>query len=176
MKIVNNKIIIDNRDINNKFVKLKKYLNKDITITPIECDEINTMFIKCFNESNIKNRYEMIYDFMCNYLDKNVCLLCDFKCDKCKGNRLGVSVHPINGCCYLGEELCKHFINKHCNEPNISCKLFMCDTIEKEMGYKSITKNYLLLSYFFNKDQQELLQRSYGMSKKDLINKLLDIN
>ena len=88
---------------------------------------------------------------MCNYLDKNVCISCDFKSNKCKANRLNVFVHNNNGCCYFrGEGLCKYLKNKKCTMLNISCKLFMYSLIEKELHFKSIPKNYLLLDYFFN--------------------------
>ena len=168
-------MVIEEKDRKNKYKKFKKYINNKDTI--IETDPINGLeeaLIKAFNEKDIKKRYEFIYDYMCKYLDNNVCILCDFKNDKCIANRLGKSVHKENGCCYFRNEgFCKLFKDKRCTNPNISCKLFMCPLIEKEMGHESLPKNYLLLNYFFNLRQKEVLRYSYRKKRKETIEKLL---
>lgn len=46
--------------------------------------------------------------------------------------------------------------------------------VEKNiMKKKSLPKNYLLLDFFFNKKQKEILKRSYRKKKEDTISKLL---
>ena len=151
-------MIIEEKDRKNKYKKFKKYIdNKDAIIETDPINELEEVFIKAFNEKDIKKRYEFIYDYMCKYLDNNVCILCDFKNDKCIANRLGKSVHKENGCCYFRNEgFCILFKDKKCTNPNISCKLFMCEYVEKNiMKKKSLPKNYLLLDFFFNKKQKE---------------------
>ena len=169
-------MVIEEKDRKNKYKKFKKYIdNKDAIIETDPINELEEAFIKAFNEKDIKKRYEFIYDYMCKYLDNNVCILCDFKNDKCIANRLGKSVHKENGCCYFRNEgFCKLFKDKKCTNPNISCKLFMCEYVEKNiMKKKSLPKNYLLLDFFFNKKQKEILQRSYRKKKEETISKLL---
>lgn len=159
----------------NKFMKLKKYKDKNFYIKSESTNELENIFVKAFNAKDCKIRYEIIYDYMCFYLDKNVCSLCDFKEDKCVANRLNKTCNKNNGCCYFRKEgLCKYLENKECILPNISCKLFMCDYVEKKiLKSKSLPKNYFLLSFFFNKKQRNILQRSYRKKKEEIINELL---
>ena len=158
-----------------KYKDIKKYKDKDYLIKSEGKDDLEKAFIKAFNEKDLMKRYEFIYDYMCSYLDENVCVLCDFKNDKCIANRMNKSVHGINGCCYFRNEgFCKLFKNKRCTNPNISCKLFMCDYVEKKMKFESLPKNYLLLDYFFNRKQKYILQRSYRKKKDDTIGLLLN--
>ena len=174
MVIVENNITIEEKDRKNKYRRLKKYRNKEYKIVSKAINDEEKAFIKAFNEKDLRKRYEFIYDYMCKYLDENVCVLCDFKDNKCKANRKGVSVHDINGCCYFRNEgFCKLFKDKRCTNPNISCKLFMCPLIEKEMGHESLPKNYLLLNYFFNLRQKEVLRYSYRKKRTETIEKLL---
>ena len=166
---------ISEKDRKNNYKKLKKFkdTNEMIDSNPISDEE--KVFIEAFNTKDAKKRYELIYDYMCDYLDNNVCVLCDFKSDRCIANRLGKSVHVDNGCCYFRNEgFCSLFKNKKCTNPNISCKLFMCDYIEnKVMKMRSIPKNYLLLDFFLNKKQKDIIQRSYRRPKNETIEKLL---
>ena len=169
---------ITEKDRKNQYKKLKKYRdNNEIILVTNSTDELEQAFVKAFNEKNLEKRYSYIYDYMCNYLDKNVCVLCDFKNDRCIANRLGLSAHPKDGCCYFRNQgFCKLFKDKKCTNPNISCKLFMCEYVEKNiMKFKSLTKNYLLLNYFFNKKQQAILQRNYRKPKSDTMNKILEL-
>lgn len=174
MKIEGSNITLEEKDYNNKYKKLKKYKDKDFKIISKGTNDESKAFIKAFNQKDLKKRYEFIYDYMCDFLDKNVCVLCDFKDNMCKGNRKGTSVHSVNGCCYFrGEGFCKLFKDKKCTNPNISCKLFMCPLIEKDLGFSSLPKNYLLLDYFFNHGQKEMLRYGYRKTKKEMIEKLL---
>ena len=167
---------IEEKDRKNNYRRLKKYKDKQVFITSTGINEEEKAFIKAFNEKDIRKRYVFIYDYMCKYLDDNVCKLCDFKNDKCIANRLNKSVQEKNGCCYFRKEgLCKLLKNKRCINPNISCKLFMCSYIEKnKLGFTSIPKNYLLLNYFFNRRQKNILQRSFKVEKDFTIEKLIN--
>ncbi len=167
---------ITDKDRKTKYRRLKKYKDKDIYIENNPINELENVFIKSFNEKALNKRYEIIYDYMCCYLDEISKDVCDFKCDKCISNRLKKSVHKTFGCCYFKDEgLCKYLINKKCTRPNITCKLFMCDYVEKKiLRFKSLPKNYLLLDYFFNRKQKELLRRSFKVKKEELLSKLVD--
>ena len=176
MKVIdNNTILVNEGDYINKFKHLKKrkYRNYKLKTEVKNNDELNA-FIKAFNHKDLKKRYEFIYDYMCNYLDNNVCVLCDFKNDKCIANRLKKSVHEKDGCCYFRKEgFCKYFDGKKCTNPNITCKLFMCKQAEKKLGFESRCKNYLLLDFFFNNVQKNILEHNYKKKKDYTIDLLL---
>ena len=168
-------IVLTDEIRSKKYKKIKKLKDKEYIIKKEINSELEEAFINAFNEKDLEKRYSYIYDYMCNYLDKNVCNLCDFKDNKCVANRMKKSVHDINGCCYFRNEgFCKLFKDKKCTNPNISCKLFMCSLVEKKIGFESLPKNYLLLDYFFNRKQKYILQRSYRKKKEYTIKLLLE--
>ena len=175
MKISKNVIELEEKDYKNRFKKIRKYKDKNYVIKSKGNTQEEIIFIKSFNEKDLKKRYTIIYDYMCDYLTSLSCNHCDFKNDKCKANRSGAAIRKINGCCYFRKEgLCKYLVNKTCTRPNITCKLFMCPTIEKELGFSSIPKNYLLLKYFFNYRQRQVLRYFFRRKKDECINKLLE--
>ena len=177
MKINENKIILEHKDYSNNFKRLKKYKDKDYKIISKGTSEDIKAFIKAFNEKDLLKRYSYIYDYMCEYLTNLSCKHCDFKNDMCKANRSGAAIRKENGCCYFRKEgLCKFLVDKKCTRPNITCKLFMCPTIEKEVGFSSLPKNYLLLKYFFNIRQRQLLRYSFRKTKQELLEKLIQKN
>lgn len=127
------------------------------------------------------DRYNYIYDTVCNYLDsyfygKN---LCDFKNNKCGEKR---NTSSLTGCCH-------HFKNKWlgpisklveceylkkdytCGAKCISCKLFTCDYLEKK-GIKFRIKDILLLDAFFN-PLQKFFIKYMVFTPKDKIMKIL---
>lgn len=167
----------DNYLIKKKYRKYKKYKDKKVYIKEEYESKLEHVFILAFNEKDLYKRYKLIYDYMCDYLDEISHRVCDFKCDKCIANRLKKSVHDTCGCCYFRKEgLCKYLVDKKCIRPNISCKLFMCEYIEKKyLKYKSLPKNYILLDFFFNKKQKSLLQRSFKIEKEILLTKLIEL-
>ena len=168
-------IILTDEIRHKKYKKIKRLKDKEYIIKKEINSELEEAFINAFNEKDLEKRYSYIYDYMCTYLDNNVCNLCDFKDNKCVANRMKTSVHDINGCCYFRNEgFCKLFKDKKCTNPNISCKLFMCSLVEKKIGFESLPKNYLLLDYFFNRKQKYILQRSYRKKKEYTIKLLLE--
>ena len=171
-------IIINDYYRKNYYKKLKKYKdNLDVFLKTNSKDFQEKAFIKAYNEKDHKKRYNYIYEYMCNYINKKICKLCDFKDNKCIANRMKLSVHSENGCCHFRKESpCKLLKDKKCTIKCISCKLFMCEYIEKRiLKYKSLPKNYLLLNFFFNKKQQQILQHNYRKDKKEIIEKLLEL-
>ncbi len=169
-------MLIKKDNLKNKYKRLKRYKDKKIYIKNKPIDDLENAFIIAFNEKNKRKRYEFIYDYMYEYLDNNFCMLCDFKGNKCIANRLNKSLHKENGCCYLKRKgVCKYLKNKKCINPNISCKLFMCDYIEKKiLKFRSVPKNYVLFDFFLNRKQKNIIQRSYGKNKEEIIKKLIN--
>ncbi len=131
-------------------------------------------------------RYNYIYDTVCNYLDnffygKN---LCDFKDNKCGEKR---NASSTMGCCHhfkykkLGPflpnnkmVLCE-YLNKEnytCDAKCISCKLFTCNYLEKK-GIKFRIKEILLLDVFFNPLQKYFIKYQVFTPKEKIIRLLM---
>lgn len=139
---------------------------------------LNAVFYKTREE-----RYNYIYDTVCNYLDsffygKN---LCDFKNNQC-GEKRGTTSY--RGCCHhyknklLGPLIshnlipCEYLLNDYtCGAKCISCKLFTCDYLNKK-GIKFRIKDIFLLDVFFNWFQKYFI-KSMVFTPKDKIMKTL---
>lgn len=127
-------------------------------------------------------RYNYIYDTVCDYLDnyfygKN---LCDFKNNKCGEKR---NTSSTTGCCHhfktkwLGPfsklVVCEHLKEDFtCNAKCISCKLFTCDYLEKK-GIKFRIKDILLLNVFFNPLQKYFIKYMVFTPKDKIIKRLM---
>lgn len=142
-------------------------------------------FIQAINAIYQKSRYERynyIYDTVCDYLDsyfygKN---LCDFKDNKCGEKR---NTSSTTGCCHhfrvkwLGPFTklvpCEYLSEDHtCSAKCISCKLFTCDYLEKK-GIKFKIKDILLLDTFFNPIQKYFIKYMVFTPKEKILNRLL---
>lgn len=135
--------------------------------------------------NNRYDRYNYIYDNVCNYLDnffygKN---LCDFKDNKCGEKR---NTSSVTGCCHhfkpkwLGPlspkmVLCEHLnkVNYTCDAKCLPCKLFTCDYLEKK-GVKFKIKDILLLNVFFNPIQKYFIKYMVFTPKEKILNRLLN--
>lgn len=133
--------------------------------------------------TNLKDRYEFIYDKVCEILDKKFLEnnYCDFKDDKCIANRENAVKHNTMGCCfsYINHKiyyehtgLCKYMQDKHCTQKCITCKLFTCDYL-KNKGIKFSCNDFLLIKCFFNKKQQDIISYNFFRKKSEIIEKLL---
>lgn len=127
-------------------------------------------------------RYNYIYDEVCDYLDsyfygKN---LCDFKDNKCGEKRNTTS---LTGCCHhfkykkLGPYLPNNklvlceYLNKEnytCDAKCLPCKLFTCHYLEKK-GIKFRIKEILLLDVFFNPLQKYFIKYQVFTPKEKII-------
>ena len=159
--------------------KLGYIINYDNTNTE------QTQFIQAINAIFYKTRYERynyIYDTVCEYLDgffygKN---LCEFENNKCGEKRNTTS---ICGCCRHGrirklgpltklvqcEYLKKDFT---CGAKCISCKLFTCDYLKKK-GISFKIKDILLLDTFFNPIQKYYIKTMVYTPKEKIIKRLM---
>ena len=177
-----------------------KIINKEFGITEKEKKII--AYVTNFNESNLKHkdfisginaifyktryeRYNYIYDTVCNYLDgyfygKN---LCDFKDNKCGEKR---NTSSTTGCCHhfkhkaLGPfsklVLCE-YLNKEnytCDAKCLPCKLFTCDYLESK-GIKFKIKDILLLDVFFNPIQKYFIKYMVFTPKDKILKRLMKL-
>lgn len=152
-----------------------------------ETNKEQTDFIQAINAIYYNTRYERynyIYDTVCEYLDsyfygKN---LCDFKNNKC-GEKINTS--STTGCCHhlknkwLGPlsklVLCEYLKKDYtCGAKCISCKLFTCDYLEKK-GIKFRIKEILLLDVFFNPIQKYFIKYMVFTPKEKIIKRLMKL-
>jgi len=136
-----------------------------------------------FATSSLYERYEMIYDYICDHLDEEFMKkdICKFENDKCIFNRHDKSKYNMMGCCYSFKynglvcyniELCKHLKNRSCDAKCLGCKLFTCKYLKKRgiifrLDYMVIAKG------FFNKKQRELLRTTFFVTKEEVMEKLM---
>lgn len=130
--------------------------------------------VEALNIKDIEKRYTYIYEEMCNILDNISHKVCDFKCDKCYGNRSGKCFATINGCCYFHKKPCPYLVNSVCQHRSISCKIFICEPVEKKYKFKSKIETYPLLNWFFNNKQKDIIHYSYRQTVDMVIPKLMD--
>ena len=164
--------------------------NKKVVAYLINFDNTNqdqNDFIQAINAIfyNTKyERYNYIYDTVCNYLDnyfygKN---LCDFKNNKC-GEKINTS--STTGCCHHFKNkwigplsklvLCEYLKEDYtCGAKCISCKLFTCDYLEKK-GIKFRIKDILLLDVFFNSIQKYFIKYMVFTPKEKIIKRLMKL-
>lgn len=166
----------------------KTIKNQNIVGTILHYDISNNLhneFIAGINAifyDSKEERYNYIYDYVCDYLDnffygKNYC---DFKNNKC-GEKKNTDV--LIGCCrhfknkwlipfsklvsceYLGED-------KTCTAKCLSCKLFTCDYLKRK-GIEFKIKNILLLDTFFNPIQKYFIKYMVFTPKEKILKRLL---
>lgn len=142
-------------------------------------------FILAINAIFYKNRYERynyIYDTVCDYLDeffygKN---LCDFKDNKCGEKR---NTSSTWGCCrhykikWLGPltkwVLCEHLKEDYtCGAKCLGCKLYTCDYLRSK-GVIFRIKDILLLDAFFNPLQKLVIKCTVFTPKEKIIKRLM---
>lgn len=129
--------------------------------------------VKALNIKDLQLRFEYIYKEMCDILDNISHKVCDFNCDKCYGNRSGKCFAKINGCCYFHKKPCPYLVNGVCQHRSISCKIFLCEPIEKKYHFKSKVDTYPLLKNFFNWRQKNVIHYSYRQEMDDVVAYLL---
>lgn len=150
-----------------------------------EKNEEQKEFILAINAILYKTRYERynyIYDTVCNYLDgffygKN---LYEFKNNKCGEKRNTLSTY---GCCrhnkikWLGPltklVICEHLKEDYtCSARCIACKLFTCDYLNKK-GIKFRIQDILLLNVFFNPIQKYFIKYMVFTPKEKILRRLM---
>lgn len=130
-------------------------------------------------------RYNYIYDTVCDYLDSYFCgkNLCDFQNNKCGEKR---NTSCTNGCCHhfkhkalgpLSKLVLCEYLNKEnytCDAKCLSCKLFTCDYLENK-GIKFKIKDILLLDVFFNPLQKYFIKYMVFTPKEKILKRLIKL-
>ena len=150
-----------NYDINNKY-------HNDF-IAAINAIMYNTKY----------ERYNYIYDTVCDYLDscfygKN---LCNFKENKC-GEKINTT--STTGCCrhyrkgpFSRLVVCEYLTENYaCRAKCISCKLFTCDYLKKK-GVEFKIKDILLLDVFFNPIQKYFIKYKVFTPKEKILKRIM---
>lgn len=174
------KRLVKKNKTNNELKLLFKYDNKLYSHPTKELEQYNEYLstIEAFNIKNRKERISYIYDYLCNYFDKDMQEhnYCKFENGTCIANRLGYSIHEKDGCCYIRKKgLCQYLTDKGCINPNPSCKIYMCsylNNVKKIPNYD--TKKIFLTSCFFSYKEHTFFKRHYFITKEEYINKYLE--
>lgn len=137
--------------------------------------------------AGIKERYEYVYDSICDYLDNKFKEnnYCDFKDGTCISNRSGIGKNRQMGCCYSfrldmfanmrDKKLCKHLGNNGCDTKCVSCKLYTCKYLDKK-GIRFSLFSFPKLDKVFNRKQIEVLKYNCFRTKEEIIDKLVEVN
>jgi len=127
---------------------------------------------------NYEDRINFIYDYMCDYLDKefNDFNLCDFRDNKCVSRRElecnGCKNPVVYGCCYTKGRVCPNLINSRCTIKSLPCKFFTCRYLEKR-GIKYRPWNYLIIRLFLSYKQMSILDQYLYTPKEVIMKRLL---
>lgn len=134
-----------------------------------------------------KKQYEIVYDYVCNYLDNEFTCknICGFSNDVCNASRAGLTKYKLNGCCYtinygpggiIREHTpCKYLVDRHCIANCISCKLHTCYYLKiKNIQFK--INDILLLKCFFSYKQHFVLKYNVFKTREEILEKLLHVN
>lgn len=139
--------------------------------------------IVLLNYNTKKEKYNYLYDSICDYLDDIVVKnnVCGFENDKCIAKR---NTNCTMGCChhfknrYFGLlyekelHLCEYQKDKMCTAKCLTCKMYMCDMLRKK-GYNFTTRNVILIKRYFNPIQKLVLISSFFTPKEKIMKKLM---
>lgn len=139
--------------------------------------------LEALMQSDLYERYEIVYDFICEELDKKFSdnSICQFEDNRCIANRKYNDKSKIMGCCYSFNyngikfsdiKLCEHQKNQRCEVKCLGCKLFTCDYLKKH-GIKFSLENMPLALAFFSKKQREILRTTFFTSKENVLTKVI---
>jgi len=158
--------------------KTKEFLlsNKEDNI-----EEKMEIMNKIVSKSNRKDYYSLLYDYICDYLDKYFYVdnICEFKCNTCIKKRLLAKKNNTkpyeNGCCYgvIKKKLCSYLgKDGRCTIRNVACKLYTCNYL-KEKGYHFKLKNIYLSKYTLSPIQKHYLTHKFFEPKEKVLKGLL---
>lgn len=190
------------KNINKLFEKCKKYnkvigyKNSEINImasivhnNSVYLEDLLNAF-RAINMPTKREKYEFIYDTVCDFLDNNFYCknICDFRNDRCIASRAGEASHETMGCCYSFDyaglfdlrivknvKVCHYLQNRKCSTKNIACKLFTCRYLKK-MNISFDVHKILLLECFFSKKQHEIIKSNFFRTREEILDKLLEKN
>lgn len=182
---------------NIKLLKELKKKNKKIRYSGIKYNDYrligiinnaNQEIIDCIKAIFIDNRdekYEFIYNTICNQLDQKWINEnpCKFENNICICERQYKNPRE-NGCCYafwyknLGSQItgihqCEHLHpTEHCRNANITCKLYVCPYLKKYSNFRIKLREIMMVKIFFNKYQKIIIKNNFFIKKEELLKKL----
>lgn len=182
---------------NIKLLKELKKKNKKIRYSGIKYNDYrligiinnaNQEIIDCIKAIFIDNRdekYEFIYNTICNQLDQKWINEnpCKFENNICICERQYKNPRE-NGCCYafwyknLGSQItgihqCEHLHpTEHCRNSNITCKLYVCPYLKKHSNFRIKLGELIMVKIFFNKYQKIIIKNNFFIKKEELLKKL----
>ena len=132
--------------------------------------------IKVLTYSNITDRYNYIYDLLCNKLEKdiekyNYCIFIDNKCIA-QRNKAKWPENEYNGCCFdvTKKEECKYLnSNKSCDITCISCRVFTCRYL-KDRGIDYDIRKNIFSKIFMNLLQRPVFVWNFFTPKEKILN------
>lgn len=170
-----------------KYIEKKVKLNNKTVYFFLSSEYFNYVkFIECsvelFNIVKKSERIEKIYDRTCEYLDDVVIKnnICEFKDDRCLVKR---NTNCLIGCCQHFKHwkigmlfetklyVCEYQRNKSCATKCLSCKMFMCDEVQKK-GYRFTVNNVLTIKRYFNVIQKIISITTFYTSREKFLKKL----
>lgn len=134
--------------------------------------------IGIINTETRKDKYSLIYDYACDYLDsefrgKN---LCEFKNNMCCCNRTKPKNKQVGSCCIKTStgDICEHFDDnkKCCKIKSITCKLFVCPYLKKKNISFPVNK-IPYIKYFLSIRQKLIIKSNPFVDKDEMIDKLI---
>ncbi len=152
--------------------KKREYQNSSVK-HPDKIDEILKM-VNILNTHKRKDRYSLIYDYACDYLDNEFLNnnWCDFKKNMCISNRNKPEEYQVGSCCTrtANRETCHYFddTKKRCSIRCLSCKFFVCRYLESH-GIKYRVKDIPYLKYFLSLRQKLFARISFFRTKEEII-------
>lgn len=196
---------ISNLDLfSKKLVKLYEYSTKKnintfdkdnllakIKISDISKDNLEEILnlLHFFSISDVKKRYEYIYDTTSQKLDELFLQnnYCKFENNACIRQRERKnSLHSIDGCCYrfhcskflelpVDEGRCKELKpGGGCDVNSMACKFFTCKFLRKQ-GIKFDCNTFFLTRVCLNKKQKNYLESCFFIRKEKNIEKLIEL-
>ena len=159
-----NKVIKDEKQLYSKMFIYKTFLYSFVKFSIDSQDEETVNIVKALNIKNPFKRVVFIPDYCCNKLDsfyegKNIC---GFKNNKCIVQQ-GPNCKFCNGCC----RLCRYQTTKGCTTSNLSCKLFYCDTIQK--NNETLKYKDLKILKLFNLRQKMMVNDNFFAHRKEFL-------
>jgi hypothetical protein len=166
---------LNNKKIDNDFNFI--FIAEKVDEETIFKEEQIKKAIEIIRIEDIKEKYSMIYDEICDYLNKDFLQngYCDFKNDKCIAQRKHKFYPPNrkNGCCSRQIRKCPNLVNGNCVVECVACKLFSCKYFEKR-GIAYFGREIILLQAFFNERQRKHFVFDFYQSKESVLSKVCE--
>ncbi|MCL2229320.1 MAG: hypothetical protein FWC00_05870, partial [Firmicutes bacterium] len=133
-----------------------------------------------------RERYEYVYDAICNFLDSDFKQKnhCEFVDGKCFVNRKDSTGFKHGGCCCSYDytfllnikrrKTCKYLSKSGCEVKCLTCKAYTCASLRMR-GVEFKVSKIPNIKKVFSRKQILVLDRNFFCTKEDIINRLLAV-